>query len=31
MFIGDDGYAAWAFDEAAAKKLWEMSLSLVEV
>lgn len=30
-FIGDDGYAEWAYDEEGAKKLWADSLKMVGV
>ena len=29
MFVGDDGYAPWAYDEEKAKKLWSDSLKMV--
>ena len=29
MFIGDDGYAAWAYDVDGARKLWKDSLEMV--
>lgn len=29
MYFGDDGYAAWAFDEEAARRLWEDSMAMV--
>ncbi len=31
MFVGDDGYAEWAYDEEAAKRLWKDSLKMVGV
>ncbi|KAF2431485.1 NAD(P)-binding protein [Tothia fuscella] len=31
MLSGDEGYAAWAYDEEKAKKLWEKSLELVGI
>lgn len=29
MGVGDDGYATWAYDEAAEKRLWKESLEMV--
>lgn len=29
MYIGDDGYAEWAYDEASEKRLWKESLKMV--
>ena len=29
MAVGDDGYATWAYDEAAEKRLWSESLKMV--
>ena len=29
MFVGDDGYAPWAYDEEGAKTLWKDTLEMV--
>lgn len=29
MFVGDDGYATWIYDEQQEKRLWEESLRMV--
>ena len=29
MFVGDDGYEKWAYDEEAEKRLWKDSLKMV--
>lgn len=30
-FLGDDGYAEWAYDEEASKRLWKDSLKMVNL